>query len=366
MNNILPAIRDDSCNLMPAVSIDDAVAAWEAYKALCEKILDEKDYTYYVYWTYQKEGKEKEGQKGFKRKQDADGFAEIKKGYVERRKNKSGCTKLARFYLLIEEITKEEIDRDANGNLIRVYFTITVFPINNPRFRKTVKRGCEKKSAPWVDDEDLIAKAYTKALDAAILNCIGCGEVTAEEIGEEEKDNPFPQDKSDKEKEISVDCEIDIKPELVTEGDILELWIEAQKKDILSEDISEYLRTQFNKVGKELTKDEFKQVSKWIDDWVPKNADEEKKDPELTPELIPESPKQELPPQIHTMEEQLILDISLLRRDKGITLNELTVYIMENYGKPLEKLTQEQLAKIRNLDLDIINSRKKKRRERGE
>jgi hypothetical protein len=351
---------------MPAVSIDDAVAAWEAYKALCEKILDEKDYTYYVYWTYQKEGKEKEGQKGFKRKQDADGFAEIKKGYVERRKNKSGCTKLARFYLLIEEITKEEIDRDANGNLIRVYFTITVFPINNPRFRKTVKRGCEKKSAPWVDDEDLIAKAYTKALDAAILNCIGCGEVTAEEIGEEEKDNPFPQDKSDKEKEISVDCEIDIKPELVTEGDILELWIEAQKKDILSEDISEYLRTQFNKVGKELTKDEFKQVSKWIDDWVPKNADEEKKDPELTPELIPESPKQELPPQIHTMEEQLILDISLLRRDKGITLNELTVYIMENYGKPLEKLTQEQLAKIRNLDLDIINSRKKKRRERGE
>ena len=174
----LPAIRAQTVSL-PA-SIDKTIQEWEAYQELTCRLLDDSDY-------------QSVGSKRFKKK--------------------SAWRKYAKAFHISDQVTFEKIERDERGfplfARIRVRATHVpsgryaeadhechVFerccpaaegqPCTKKGYHTHCTKGCNGK-IHWSHPGDLPATATTRAKNRAISDLIGAGEVSAEEMTEQDR-----------------------------------------------------------------------------------------------------------------------------------------------------------------------------------
>jgi hypothetical protein len=147
-------------SLMPLVAPAQALAAWNAYQDLCKQVLDEKT-----------------------------DYANIKGKLAKKR---SGFSKLARFYGVSIGVQKEyEWTRgDDWGWDWTLLATI-------PGGRSTTGDGsCSysemKGGGIAATRHNIRAKAYTRAFNRAVANVLGTGEVSAEEVGDDDNGHAQP------------------------------------------------------------------------------------------------------------------------------------------------------------------------------
>jgi hypothetical protein len=169
--------------LRPAGSLDQIAEAFKEYQKVCEKILGKEDYQTY-------EGKP--------------------------RKKKSAWRKLATAFNVSTKKVAENIIRDMGGHVLSAQFTMQAFTpsrlweavgyceINEKCcaaargldcHKKTWKshfccpKGCDGRKHWSHPDHDILSTAQTRATNRAIADLIGCGEVSAEELGEDTVQN---------------------------------------------------------------------------------------------------------------------------------------------------------------------------------
>jgi hypothetical protein len=200
----------------PLVSTAQAKEAWEAYQALCREILDDTDYTFYLY-SRAADGVENKPaafgtRKGAEEAAEKCRAAKYKDVEIRLRKKRSAWDKLARFYdlslpkqdgLLCETSVTEVGEfiveaRLANSftmiiyqdkatlQIVKASVTIAVTASNG---RVTIGEGVcsvaeRKKGAEGFAhaDHDIPSTAFTRASNRAISRSIGTGEVSAEEV----------------------------------------------------------------------------------------------------------------------------------------------------------------------------------------
>lgn len=171
--------------LRPAGSLDAIAEAFKEYQAVCERILTKDDYQLYE---------------------------------KKPRKKKSAWRKLATAFNVSTEKVAEDIQR-VDGHVVSARYTIRAF---TPTRRMEAEGFCEvhEKCCPcargekchkaawkghyccqkdcdgrkhWSHPEhDIIATAQTRATNRAIADLIGCGEVSAEELVDEEPKTAAP------------------------------------------------------------------------------------------------------------------------------------------------------------------------------
>jgi hypothetical protein len=144
-------------SLMPLVNIEAAVAAWDAYQDLCKRVLDEKT-----------------------------DYANIKGKLAKKR---SGFSKLARFYGVSISVLKEFEWHGADDWGWDWTLVATI-----PGGRSTTGDGsCTfsemKGGGIAATRHNIRAKAYTRAFNRSVANVLGTGEVSAEELGDDENGN---------------------------------------------------------------------------------------------------------------------------------------------------------------------------------
>lgn len=165
--------------LRPADTLDAIADAFKQYQAVCERILTADDYQEY-------EGKP--------------------------RKKKSAWRKLATAFNVSTEVVEKEIQRDQSGNVVSAFFTVNARAgnrcTNGSGYCEITERCCPTRQgqkchkAAWKGhyccpngcdgrkhwshaNHDVIATAETRAKNRAIADLIGCGEVSAEELTDE-------------------------------------------------------------------------------------------------------------------------------------------------------------------------------------
>jgi GTP1/Obg family GTP-binding protein len=183
-------------------TIDRAKKRWELYKKL-ESILEDDDYVWYVY---------KDGQriKTDGTRATAERVAKNVGGEVKRYKKKSAFRKLGKFMNIslpseLSELKTEKIEQigkwivsveRGQGVEVRTWYDSENLTIKKCEVSCVVKTdtgktycgvaGADKDEKGWTKEQDIRATAYTRALNRAISDAIGLGEVSAEELSEEE------------------------------------------------------------------------------------------------------------------------------------------------------------------------------------
>jgi hypothetical protein len=200
----------------PAASPEQAKQDWIEYKELCDAILDDNDFTYYLYY---READGKEGKplargtrKGAEEEADKMRAAKYRDVEIRPRKKRSAWDKLARFYNLavpngLEKLTDVKVyevgefivevrsgesftailyQTKAGLEIVKASVTVSV---KAPNGRVTVgeavcsvserRRGSDGFAHA---DHDVPTTAFTRASNRAISRAIGTGEVSAEEI----------------------------------------------------------------------------------------------------------------------------------------------------------------------------------------
>lgn len=174
--------------VLPAVDTEGAVAAWNAYVALCKAVIGPED---------------------------------IQKTWDGDFRKKSAFRKLARFYDLTDKVVDSEIQRDDRGRPIFAAFTVRATAPNGREAEgyhechlserccpAAFEEDCYRADKPnhhcckpgctgwphWSHPGDIPATAHTRAKNRAISDLIGAGEVSAEEVGDigSEKDEAVP------------------------------------------------------------------------------------------------------------------------------------------------------------------------------
>ncbi|NTU46992.1 hypothetical protein HGA88_05185 [Candidatus Roizmanbacteria bacterium] len=150
MNTSIKKAKESETIVMPAVSPDEAVVAWEAYQDLKKKIATEQDI------------------------QVMQGREFYKKSYWR---------KLATFFNISVEIVEERHERYENN--IVFYFTCKA---TAPNGRYAIGSGsCDLfEKGRRNSFHNARSTAETRAFNRAISNLVGGGEVSAEEISETE------------------------------------------------------------------------------------------------------------------------------------------------------------------------------------
>jgi hypothetical protein len=213
----------------PVVSAQEAKKLWKEYIELCQEILDDSDYIWYVSWSLHQPG-------GFDKEQKPEAFTEKSEAekYMERlkanpqasairlkpRKRRSAWDKLAKFFGLTvpaaeTELAKTEISqvgeyiierRTGRGFSLIVYqdaqtlevkkavATVAVSGAGRTEIGEAVCSESERRSGRDSfahADHDIPSTAFTRAKNRAISRCIGTGEVSAEEVeASSEFENP--------------------------------------------------------------------------------------------------------------------------------------------------------------------------------
>ena len=202
-----------SAIVAPLVTREQAKRDWQEYRALCDEILDDSDYTFYIY-ARDRDGKECKpiGRATSKAaEEDAEKLRQAKYRDVEirLRKKRSAWDKLARFYNLsvpldsaislcdakVYDVGDYIVEaRSGKGFSLILYqekATLTVVKASatvavqaaNGRVEigEAVCSASERKGFAHAD-HDIPTTAFTRAKNRAISRAIGTGEVSAEEI----------------------------------------------------------------------------------------------------------------------------------------------------------------------------------------
>lgn len=186
----------------PVVGIEEAVQIWQQYQALENAVLTDDDYIYFVAY---KQG-DYDKQARFVNRAEAEKFANNVGGQLIRRKKKSGCRKIATFFnLSVPERQDFKLSTQEVGDyIIQVEqgegYTLTIYQRRDNLL--TVKATCSctvkanngRTMIGWGaaslnasrgysnGDHDIPATAFTRAINRGILDLVGWGEVSAEEI----------------------------------------------------------------------------------------------------------------------------------------------------------------------------------------
>jgi len=155
----LPALQETPSTMVP-LAVDDAVEAFEQYQELRNKLGDERDFVTI-------RGKE--------------------------HPKKSWANKLARFFGISIEILDEEWESDDNGDKTCKIMVRAAMP-NGMSRDATGSCDSTEKQEKQATTHNIRAHASTRAKNRAILELVGFGEVSAEEISADEYDQkPTPQ-----------------------------------------------------------------------------------------------------------------------------------------------------------------------------
>jgi hypothetical protein len=216
---LLEAVAEETQQRLvrPVVSTEEADAAWNEYLSLCKRILDERDYTYYVHGT-KADGWDMKPQAFTSRsaaEQQIEKLGRLRYTNLEirERKKRSAWDKLAQFFGLtlpkiddgdlcrveIAEVGPFIVERRVgNSFAVAIYqdkdslavvkASVTV-AVTSPSGRTAIGDGVcsvnERRNGADSfahADHDVPTTAYTRALNRAISRCIGTGEVSAEEF----------------------------------------------------------------------------------------------------------------------------------------------------------------------------------------
>lgn len=148
-NNAAPVPMEDNTAAISTVNVDQALAEWNAYQEITEKMLDDTDY------------------------QDIKG---------KKYKKKSAWRKYARAFNINTEILKEDIVKTEKTGAVKEASFIVRATLPNGRYADgwgNCSRGERGFAHP---NHDIPATAMTRAQNRAIADLIGAGEVTADEI----------------------------------------------------------------------------------------------------------------------------------------------------------------------------------------
>lgn len=151
-------------------NVENAVAQWKAYIALCSKegILDEGDYQKIIV-------KEKDPVTG-------------KYVPVEREfKKKSAWQKLARAFNVNTKIIEKEYQRTKTGAIKEAYYLVQATLPNGRCVESDALCSRSEKGKSKVSDHTIMSTAKTRATNRAISELIGAGEVSSEEMNSEFK-----------------------------------------------------------------------------------------------------------------------------------------------------------------------------------
>lgn len=197
----------DGANIIESIGPDEAKKMWNKYLSLEKEILSDTDYLYFVSYKYRSGSKVYSSKKAFANKKEADAYAKEWNGTIEKRKTKTAFRKLATFYnLSIPQSTQQsQVDSKQVGNFIVqmergegftstsymdlnlniVKADVTVF-VSAPNGRVQMGRGvCAATERSFNHpDHDIPSTAFTRALNRAISDMIGYGEVSAEEVSD--------------------------------------------------------------------------------------------------------------------------------------------------------------------------------------
>lgn len=181
VNEIIP-IEHDNIQTLSRVNTEQALADWKAYQKLCDELLDPSDY-------------QGTGDKAYKKK--------------------SAWRKLGKAFNITTKIIDEEITRDDNGQIISAMYKVEAstpdgrtslgigtcsiydkISMKNPQHKKYIDKG---ENVPSIllrltfsnPEHDIPATGYTRAVNRAISDHIGCGEVSAEEMSLEDTRTTF-------------------------------------------------------------------------------------------------------------------------------------------------------------------------------
>jgi hypothetical protein len=171
--------------LQPAASDEELVAAFKRYVALKEKLLENDDYVWIVFY---KVG-DKEERKFFPFREEAEAFAkqleERKiKARLEKKVKKSGCLKLGKAFSISVEIIERVPTISAEPALSAFFFRVRANAPNGQSMERTGRCDRAEKGRKESPLDHLEATALTRASNRAIMALLG-GETTAEEFGEE-------------------------------------------------------------------------------------------------------------------------------------------------------------------------------------
>ena len=197
-NNAAPVPMEDNTAAISTVNVDQALAEWNAYQEITEKMLDETDYQVIKEKKYKK---------------------------------KSAWRKYARAFNINTEIISEDIVKTEKTGAVKEATFVVRATLPNGRYADgwgNCSRGERGFAHP---NHDIPATAMTRAQNRAIADLIGAGEVTADEIQAENtfqaKQNakaklakkPEPENEADV---VDVEAEEVVEPEGFTTADKVE------------------------------------------------------------------------------------------------------------------------------------------------
>lgn len=148
-NTAAPVPMEDNTAAISTVNVDQALAEWNAYQEITEKMLDETDYQVIKEKKYKK---------------------------------KSAWRKYARAFNINTEIIKEDIVKSEKTGAVKEATFVVRATLPNGRYAEgwgNCSRGERGFAHP---NHDIPATAMTRAQNRAIADLIGAGEVTADEI----------------------------------------------------------------------------------------------------------------------------------------------------------------------------------------
>lgn len=148
-NTAAPVPMEDNTAAISTVNVDQALAEWNAYQEITEKMLDETDYQVIKEKKYKK---------------------------------KSAWRKYARAFNINTEIISEDIVKTEKTGAVKEATFVVRATLPNGRYADgwgNCSRGERGFAHP---NHDIPATAMTRAQNRAIADLIGAGEVTADEI----------------------------------------------------------------------------------------------------------------------------------------------------------------------------------------
>lgn len=187
---------------VPLATAEEARELWEEYRRLEAAVLVEEDYLWFAEWMEWEEGKRRVKRAGFGSRQEAESEARRREGSVSRRKIKSACRKMAKLFgLEIPQVGLGQMEfREEGGFLVvtergefythvqwldgdlrTVKASTTVF-VRSPQGRTWMGKGGAHRDQGFSDDDGVSATSVTLAINRAVLDAIGWGDESAEEM----------------------------------------------------------------------------------------------------------------------------------------------------------------------------------------
>ena len=139
------------------VDVQNSLEAWGNYQELCTKLLNDSDYQLY---------KDKDGK-------------------TKRFPKKSAWFKLGKAFNVNTEIIESTVYRAKNGQVREAYYKVRAW-IGNRSVEADASCDVWEKGKAKSSGHDLRTTAETRATNRAISKLIGAGEVSAEEINNED------------------------------------------------------------------------------------------------------------------------------------------------------------------------------------